>query len=75
MKTSSVAMQPASSVKVLRQMVLSFGRTRPDDRPKLVAHIAAQAKALGAEDLPWVANFLKANGVSTGDAMKAKKQA
>lgn len=58
-------MMTAPSVKILRQMVLQFGRTRPDDREKVVANIAAQAKALGASDLPWVANFLTAHGASS----------
>jgi len=67
---------PIPNVQYLRRAILSFGRARPDDRPKVVAHIAARAKALGAEDLPWVDNFLKSHGVDTDktdDAMKAKK--
>jgi hypothetical protein len=64
MKATSTAMQPAASVKVLRQMVLSYNRVRPDDRDKLVAHVAAQAKSLGAEDLPWVDNFLRAHSAT-----------
>lgn len=73
---------PIPNVQYLRKAVLAFGRARPDDREKVVAHIAARAKALGAEDLPWVDNFLKAHGAdsdagdtptATGDAVKKTK--
>ncbi|HXJ27402.1 MAG TPA: hypothetical protein VNH17_16935 [Streptosporangiaceae bacterium] len=56
---------PIPNIKFLRKAIMSFGRARPDDREKVVAHIAARAKALGALHLDWVANFLKAHGAGS----------
>lgn len=64
---------PIPNVQFLRKAVTSFGRARPDDREKIVAHIAARAKALGAEDLPWLSNFLQAHGAGADTPPAASK--